>query len=131
MKPAYIDTSLLIGLRFQGFSPATVRRIERYELYSGELLIAEMLAFGTRESIPEDQLWDALKGLSWVIPEGSLVSELTRIGHSGYARGSDLWHLACAWYLSPIPGDLAFLTVDERQRELASRIGFQAPALNP
>jgi len=131
MKPAYIDTSLLIGLKFQGLPSATVRRIEKYELFSGELLVAEMLAFGTRESIPEDQLWDALKGLSRVIPEGSLVSELTLVAHSGYARGADLWHLACACYLSPIPGDLAFLTLDERQRELASRIGFHAPALTP
>jgi len=129
MKAAYIDTSLLIGLKFQGLPLATARRIERYELFSGELLIAEILAFGTRESIPEDQLWGALNGLTWVIPEGSLVSELSRVAHAGYACGADLWHLACACYLSPIPGDLAFLTLDERQRELASRIGFHSPAL--
>ena len=129
MKPAYIDTSLLIGLKFQRLPLPTMRRIEKYELFAGELVIAEMLAFGTREAIPEGQLWEALKGLSWVIPEGSLASELTRIAHSGYARGADLWHLACACYLSPIAGDLAFLTLDKRQRDLASRIGFQAPAL--
>lgn len=130
MKPAYIDTSLLIGAKFQGLPPAISRRVETYELFSGELLIAEVLAFGTRESIPGDQLWDALRGLSWVIPEGSLVSQLTRVTNSGYARGADLWHLACACYLSPIPGDLAFLTLDERQRELASLLGFHAPHLN-
>ncbi|MGA2263489.1 MAG: hypothetical protein ABSH28_18895 [Acidobacteriota bacterium] len=129
MKAAYIDTSLVIGIRFQKSPPATVRMVRRYELFSSELLIAEVLAFGKRESMAEDLLWDALKGLSWIIPDGSISEALRRVIHFGYARGANLWHLACACYLSPNPGELAFLTLDEQQRQLASHLGFHAPRL--
>jgi len=129
VKAAYIDTSLVIGIRFQKSPPATVRMVRRYELFSSELLIAEVLAFGKRESMAEDLLWDALKGLSWIIPDGSISEALRRVIHFGYARGANLWHLACACYLSPNPGELAFLTLDEQQRQLASHLGFHAPRL--
>jgi len=129
VKPAYIDTSLLIGLKFQKPALTAARTVSRYELFSSELLIAELLAFGKRESIAEDLLWEACRGLSWIVPASSIASEIDRVSHAGYARGADLWHLACACYLSPDPGDLAFLTLDERQRMLAARLGFQAPHL--
>lgn len=129
MKAAYIDTSLFIGLKFQKSTPATARVVRRYTLFSSELLIAEVLAFGKRESIAENLLWEGFKGLSWVIPDGSLAEQFRRVFHSGYARGADLWHLACACYLSPNPGELAFLTLDERQRDLALRLRFHAPLL--
>ena len=129
MKAAYIDTSLLIGLKFQKSTSAASRLIRRYELFSSELLLAEMAAFGKRESIAEDLLWDACKGLSWVIPGNSISTEIKRVMRVGYARGADLWHLACACYLSPETGALAFLTLDDRQRSLALNLGFHAPAL--
>ena len=129
MKAAYIDTSLLIGLKFEESSSALIRTVQKYDLFSSELLIAEVLAFGKRESIPESLLWDAVKGLSWIIPEDTLTEQLARVIGPGYARGADLWHLACACYLSPNPQDLAFLTLDERQRSLASHLGFHAPSL--
>lgn len=130
MKAAYIDTSLLIGLRFEKSAPATIRTVRQYELYSSELLIAELLAFGKREFIDPDLLREAFRGLSWVIPEGSISNECRRVAQAGYPRGSDLWHLACACYLSPSPGELAFLTLDEQQRDLAARLGFRTPLLN-
>jgi hypothetical protein len=129
VKTAYIDTSLIIGLRFQKAERATARAVGRYDLFSSELLIAEVLAFGKREAVDEDLLAEALKGVSWVIPEGSISEECRRVARSGYVRGADLWHLACACYLSPDPTELAFLTMDERQRELALSLGFQAPPL--
>lgn len=130
MKPAYIDTSLLIGLKFQKPASAAIRIVRQYELFSSELLIAEMLAFGKRESIERDLLWEALKGLSWVIPEKSIFEECRRVVPYGYSKGADLWHLACACYLCPSTAELAFLTLDEQQRNLAARLGFQAPLLH-
>lgn len=106
-----------------------MRAIRRYELFSCELLLVELAAFGKRESIAEDLLWDACKGLSWVIPGNSVSTEIGRVMGAGYARGADLWHLACACYLSPETAELAFLTLDDRRRNLALSLGFQAPAL--
>ena len=130
MKAAYIDTSLLIGIRFQQFTSAKMRAVRQYELYSSELLIAEVLAFGKRESIEQNLLTEALKGLSWVIPEVSISEECRRVIQCGYARGAGLWHLACACYLSPNPSELAFLTLDEQQRDLAARLGFRSPSFS-
>jgi hypothetical protein len=127
LKAAYIDTSLLIGIWFQKFASVKARAIRQYELFSSELLIAEVLAFGNRESIEQNLLWEAFKGLSWVIPEGSISDECMRVIQSGYVRGADLWHLACACYLSPNPKELAFLTLDEQQGEVAARLGFRTP----
>jgi hypothetical protein len=130
LETAYIDTSLLIGLRFQKPVPALVRLSRQYQLYSGELLIAEVLAFGKRKAIDENLLWKAFRGISWIIPEGSVSGECRRVIQSGYVRGADLWHLACACYLSPNPEELVFLTLDEQQRNLAVRLGFKAPTLS-
>jgi hypothetical protein len=129
LKAAYIDTSLLIGIRFQKASSPTIRALLKYELFSSELLIAEILAFGKRESIDPDLVWAALAGLSWVIPESSIAKECKQVIRHDYVRGADLWHLACACWLSPNPADLTFLTLDERQRSLAARIGFIAPVI--
>ena len=35
-----------------------------------------------------------------------------------------MWHVACALFLSPDPGELTCLTLDEPQRTVASRPGF-------
>lgn len=128
-KTAYLDTSLLIGLKFEQPDPVLVRAVLDYDLYSSELLIAEVMAFGKRESVPENLLWDAVQGISWVIPVEKITEQLARVGRHGYARGADLWHPACACYLSPNPQDLVFLTLDERRRHLASLVGFRAPRL--
>jgi hypothetical protein len=127
MKPAYVDTSLLIGIKFQKFSAASARSVKQYDLFSGELLVAEMLAFGKRESISLDLIRESFKGISWIVPDRSILKECNRVIEAGYARGADLWHLACACYLSPNPKELAFLTLDARQHELAARLGFNAP----
>jgi hypothetical protein len=127
LKAAYIDTSLLIGIKFQKPSSTITRAVKRYELFSSELLIAEVLAFGKRESISQEVLWGSFKGLSWIVPECSISEECKRVIQCGYARGADLWHLACACYLSPNADELTFLTLDERQRDLAIRIGFRVP----
>ena len=55
------------------------------------------------------------------------VPEFLRSSYSlttAYLKGTDLWHLASALFLAPDPKELAFLTLDARQGEIAGRIGF-------
>ena len=125
---AYIDTSLLIRIRFEDAARREANRIENYDrLFAGELLIAETLAFAKREKLAPGAFLEAIKGISWIIPDRSLADELKSIADLGYLRGADLWHVACACYLAPNPKGIAFLTRDARQREVAERIGFQTP----
>jgi len=42
----------------------------------------------------------------------------------GHLKGADLWHLACALVVSPDPGEITFLTLDRRQKEVARQAGF-------
>lgn len=128
MGLAYIDTSLLIGLWFEETTDSARQVVKKYDrLYSSEILIAEMLAFGKRGKIHEESLLAVLTGITWVIPERSLLDEIRNILQYGYIRGADAWHLACACYLAPNRNEIAFLTRDSRQREIATLLGFQVP----
>ncbi len=86
-----------------------------------------MLAFAKRENAALEFVLEAVKGISWIIPDRSLAEELKSVAKAGYLRGADLWHLACACYLAPNPKEIAFLTLDARQREVAERLGFPTP----
>jgi len=125
---AYIDTSLLIRMRFEDAGRREAKRIEKYDrLFAGDLLIAETFAFAKREKLALESVLEATKGISWIIPDRSLAGEIKAIAELGYVRGADLWHLACACYLAPNPKDITFLTRDARQREVAGRLGFETP----
>lgn len=63
--------------------------------------------------------------IAFVMPARSLLPEIARILDVGHLRGADLWHLACALFLSPDPTQLAFLTLDRRQAEVAATLGFR------
>ena len=41
--------------------------------------------------------------------------EISMVVGSGYVKGADLWHLATALYAADDPGELTFITLDERQ----------------
>ena len=125
MKPAYIDTSLLIGVRFQASSTRARKALREHRLFSSELLLAETRAFVSREALPEDVVERVVEGIGWIIPDRSLAPEIQAIARRGYLLGADLWHIACASYLSPDPGELSFLTLDQRQHEIAGQIGFR------
>lgn len=128
MRPAYIDTSLLIRTRFENDGRRGARRIEKYDrLFASDLLFAEILAFAKRENVALETVLEAVKGISWVIPDRSLAEEIKSVAEAGYLRGADLWHLACARYLTPNPKEIAFLTLDARQREVAKKLGFPTP----
>jgi hypothetical protein len=66
-----------------------------------------------------------LTWLDWVTWTGPLSRQIATVLASGYVRGADCWHLATALWLAPDPSELTFLTLDERQRDVAARLGFR------
>lgn len=124
MKVGYVDTSYLVAIAFA--EPAHQALVDRLEgldlLYSSNLLEAELLAAFKREKVDDD---GAILGrISWVLPDRPLSSEIRSVLSAGNLRGADLWHLACALYLSPDPRELAFLTVDRARAGVAAGMGF-------
>src|SRR5438552_18315649 len=74
---AYIDTSLLIRMRFEDAGRREAKRIEKYDrLFAGDLLIAETFAFAKREKLALESVLEATKGISWIIPDRSLAGEI-------------------------------------------------------
>jgi predicted nucleic acid-binding protein len=128
MKIAYLDTSLLIRLKFETPAKKEIRKVQQYEaLFSSELLYAEAMAFGCREKLDTSYILKAIEGISWILPDRSIAEEIQEVISCGYIRGADLWHLACARYFSPDPAQISFLTRDASQREIAAELGFDAP----
>ena len=126
MKRAYIDTSWLIRINFEDPDKKLQRELKQYKrLFAAELLIAELFAFARRESLEQELITEQLRAITFIIPDRSLKDEMERIIKIGYLRGADLWHLACACYLSPKPEELSFLSADDRQREVAETLGFE------
>lgn len=105
-----------------------MRRLQKYPvLLSSELLLAEIYAYASRVGIAAAAAREAVEAITWIIPERSLQPELERVAHAGYLRGADLWHLACACYLSPKSVELDFLTCDQSQWRVADALGFVVP----
>ena len=124
MKVAYVDTSCLVAIAFgEPGAAALARRLAAFdELVSANLLEAELLSACAREGVaPATGL---LEAISWVIPDRPLGSEITSVLEHGYLRGADCWHLATALYLAGEPVSMAFVTLDERQGEVARGLGF-------
>ncbi len=98
------------------------------DLLSSDLLVAEVLTTAAREGLDIEQVSAALESVDLVLPDRSLKPELIEILGRGRLRGADLWHLACALYVADERREaVAFLSRDARQRELARRLGFEAP----
>lgn len=121
---AFLDSSAVVAL-FLG-EPA----MERVSAALGPvrralatpLLEAEVRAVAAREQMPADA--DMFWWLSWIAPTRSLEPEISRVLEAGLLRGADCWHLAVALSITPDPADLIFLTLDERQRDVARTLGF-------
>ena len=62
--------------------------------------------------------------ITWVLPDRPLSEEIATVLGAGYARGADVWHLACALWVRRELGTLEFVTLDERQKELAGALGW-------
>lgn len=126
MSAAYVDTSALVALAFgEPAGRAMAERLAGFEArYASNLLEAELQAAFQREGVAPDL--SLLSWIDWVLPDRPLSREIGHAQSVGYLRGADLWHVACALYLSPDPGELVFITLDDRQREAVGRLGFLA-----
>ena len=125
MKAAYVDTSCLVAIAFDEpeRTEVTSRLGEHDTLLSSNLLEAEFRAALARESVDLDEA--LFSWITWVLPDRPLSAEITRVLGAAYLRGADLWHLSMAVYVSSDPADLTFLTLDQRQREVAEALGFR------
>ena len=125
---AYVDTSCIVSvaLRERG-SAAVLRRLAQCDtLLAGGLLEAELMAVLRREGVAAASP-AILERVDWVLPDRHLRPEIAQVLAAGYLRGADCWHLATALYLAgDDPSSLTFLTLDERQADVASKLGFAA-----
>ena len=94
-------------------------------LFSSNLLEAEFRAALLRETVVEEGT-SLLSWVTWIFPNRPLSPEFDQVLAHGYVRGADLWHLACALFLIADPQQLTFATLDQRQLEIALRLGFQS-----
>lgn len=125
MKLAYVDSSCLVAIALG--EPGAQEMAERLggfgRLLSSNLLEAELRSALSRERVEEDCA-PLLSWIGWVHPDRPLTREYRVILDRGHARGADLWHLACALFLKARLGELAFVTLDRRQRELAGAVSL-------
>jgi predicted nucleic acid-binding protein len=126
LKLAYVDTSVVVGITFGETAAARLSaRLARFDrIFSSNLLEAEFRSALLRERI-EGSGQELLGFITWIFPNRPLSREIDRIAGAGYLRGADLWHLANALFLAPDPRELSFLTLDQRQREVAAGLGFR------
>ena len=125
MSVAYVDASIVVALEFEehGGVGAAERMNGFTELHSSNLLEAEVRAAFAREHRRFDR--HILAKVQWVTPIRPLSTEMATVLRAGYLRGADLWHVAVALHLARNPADICFLTLDQRQREVAASLGFE------
>lgn len=106
---------------YEGFAA----RIESFDrVYSSNLLEAEVRSALAREQIGGSESIEFLDRVAWVFPDRPLVSEFRGVLARGYLQGADLWHLACALYLRGAHNSVELLSLDQRQIEVAQRLGL-------
>lgn len=127
MPAAYIDSSCLVALAFGEPGARKIARVARAfdRLVASNVLEAEVRAALARErtAVPP---W-LFRGISWVHPNRALNHEFERAVAHGHLRGADLWHVACALFIDSAAQELAFISLDVRQRRVASALGFSTP----
>jgi predicted nucleic acid-binding protein len=123
MNIGYLDSSgLLAMILLEPGSTEVAARIKSFDqFFSSNLLEAEIRSALKREKV--EWRW-SLTGLTWVHPDRPLTREFQQVLTHGYLKGADLWHLACALFLSERVGPVTFLTLDKRQRDVAELLGF-------
>lgn len=124
MTAAYVDTSVLVAVSFneENSTVLATRLSEFSRLVASNLVEAELRAVFARERCGFSQ--DVVADIEWILPDRRLSSEISTVLEAGYVRGADLWHLATALYVAGAPGDMAFITCDQRQGRIAAALGF-------
>lgn len=123
---AYVDTSWIIAIALKERGHAALKqRLEEFtDIYSANLLEAELLATLKRERVALDSV--ILEHVSWVVPLRPLRREIETVLAVSFVRGADCWHLASALYAADRPNDFTFLTLDKKQLAVAKALGFRA-----
>lgn len=131
MNIGYVDTSSLVAVAFrEPRHESVIARLDALDVIaSSNLLEAELRAALKREGV-EDQR-SILGRVSWLLPDRPISAEIGEVLAAGYLRGADLWHLACALYLSPDPRELTFVTLDQHQAAVAAALGFRVAHPEP
>ncbi len=125
MTAAYVDTSVLVAVSFneKNSTVLATRLSEFSRLVASNLVEAELRAVFARERCRFSQ--DVVADIEWILPDRRLSAEISTVLEAGYVRGADLWHLATALYAAGAPGDMGFITCDQRQGRIAAALGFQ------
>ena len=124
MKLAYVDTSCLVAIAFgeRGHEALAAELLSFDRLFASNLAEAELRSAFAREGV--DGPASFLSALTWVFPNRPLTEEYAEVLSRGYARGADLFHLACGLFLRRELDELLFLSVDQRQMDVARALGM-------
>lgn len=127
MDIAYVDASGLVAVAFnEPHGPEFERRLSGSDsLLSSNFLLAEVRSAFANPDRGREYIPALLSGIQWIIPSRPLVPEIELALGAGYLRGGDLWHVAVALYFFPDPSEITFLTLDNRQRAVATALGFR------
>ena len=122
---AYVDSSCIVAIALgEPIAGKLATRIRAFtSLLAHPLLDAEVRSACLREgaAVPSNDL----AAIAWVEATRPLSAEVERVLAAGYLRGADCWHVATALLVSPDTRQLTFLTLDERQRGVAKKLGFK------
>lgn len=130
MSLGYVDSSCIVSVILgEPDHEAVTNALRPFEvLFSSGLLEAEVRAALAREGFPTVDPEGFPTEIEWVLPRRPLSQEIGTALEAGHLKGGDLWHVACALFARGSAGaGLAFLTLDETQREVAARLGFETP----
>ncbi|MCY4474401.1 MAG: type II toxin-antitoxin system VapC family toxin [Chloroflexi bacterium] len=125
MRVAYVDSSVLVAITFQEERSANLEDwLNGFDrLTCSNLVEAEVKSACARESI--ELVTAFMNDIVWLFPDRPISPEIVRVLAAGYLRGADLWHVATALYFASEPENVAFLTLDIRQRDVAEALGFR------
>ena len=125
MTTAYVDTSALVAVAFS--EPGATAVAERLNacttILSSNLLEAELRSVYSREGRRYEA--DRIARIEWILPNRPLSPEIATVLDASHVRGADLWHLATALYVAPDAKELSFVTLDKKQKAVATLLSFR------